>query len=230
MLQTVTMLQHCGQDVMSQLRLNIPNCRLLCVGGCIYMWVWGCVYICGCGCVCIYVGVGVCVYMWVWGVADWQLSYADLAVMCRELPAGHNAIVAIACYSGYNQEDSVMMNQSSIDRGFFRSMFFRCYFCPAASSWHQCSVSSVSDLHVMLLLLLTSFDLKHLEWTVTGICSTSKESLLVLVHEGCAHHHAEDGRDLTVHIACHSQNQHQCFTHVSCQHTVHNCLTLSALC
>lgn len=45
----------------------------------------------------------------------------------RELPAGHNAIVAIACYSGYNQEDSVMMNQSSIDRGFFRSMFFRSY-------------------------------------------------------------------------------------------------------
>ena len=47
------------------------------------------------------------------------------SVVCRELPAGHNAIVAIACYSGYNQEDSVMMNQSSIDRGFFRSMFFR---------------------------------------------------------------------------------------------------------
>lgn len=45
----------------------------------------------------------------------------------RELPAGHNAIVAIACYSGYNQEDSLMFNQSSIDRGFFRSMFFRSY-------------------------------------------------------------------------------------------------------
>ncbi|KAK9805346.1 hypothetical protein WJX73_004503 [Symbiochloris irregularis] len=45
----------------------------------------------------------------------------------RELPAGHNAIVAIACYSGYNQEDSMMMNQSSIDRGFFRSIFFRSY-------------------------------------------------------------------------------------------------------
>ncbi|KAK9814090.1 hypothetical protein WJX72_000515 [[Myrmecia] bisecta] len=45
----------------------------------------------------------------------------------RELPAGHNAIVAIACYSGYNQEDSTMFNQSSIDRGFFRSMFFRSY-------------------------------------------------------------------------------------------------------
>ncbi|KAF9611039.1 hypothetical protein IFM89_026390 [Coptis chinensis] len=45
----------------------------------------------------------------------------------RQLPAGINAIVAIACYSGYNQEDSVIMNQSSIDRGFFRSLFFRSY-------------------------------------------------------------------------------------------------------
>ncbi|KAJ5054087.1 uncharacterized protein L3040_000371 [Drepanopeziza brunnea f. sp. 'multigermtubi'] len=45
----------------------------------------------------------------------------------RELPAGQNAIVAIACYSGYNQEDSVIMNQSSIDRGIFRSLFYRAY-------------------------------------------------------------------------------------------------------
>ncbi|KAL3509905.1 hypothetical protein ACH5RR_029306 [Cinchona calisaya] len=45
----------------------------------------------------------------------------------RQLPAGINAIVAIACYYGYNQEDSVIMNQSSIDRGIFRSIFFRSY-------------------------------------------------------------------------------------------------------
>lgn len=43
------------------------------------------------------------------------------------LPAGINTIVAIACYSGYNQEDSTMMNQSSIDRGIFRSIFYRSY-------------------------------------------------------------------------------------------------------
>eukprot|EP00746_Dinoflagellata_sp_MGD_P158898 gnl/MRDRNA2_/MRDRNA2_86586_c0_seq2.p1 gnl/MRDRNA2_/MRDRNA2_86586_c0~~gnl/MRDRNA2_/MRDRNA2_86586_c0_seq2.p1 ORF type:complete len:969 (+),score=-1.87 gnl/MRDRNA2_/MRDRNA2_86586_c0_seq2:233-3139(+) len=45
----------------------------------------------------------------------------------RELPTGINAIVAIACYSGYNQEDSILMNQSSFERGLFRSISFRTY-------------------------------------------------------------------------------------------------------
>lgn len=45
----------------------------------------------------------------------------------KELPAGCNAIVAIACYTGYNQEDSIIGNQSSVDRGLFRSAFFRTY-------------------------------------------------------------------------------------------------------
>ncbi|KAJ3200082.1 DNA-dependent RNA polymerase II [Entophlyctis luteolus] len=45
----------------------------------------------------------------------------------RELPAGQNAIVCICCYSGYNQEDSLIMNQSSIDRGLFRSLYYRVY-------------------------------------------------------------------------------------------------------
>lgn len=45
----------------------------------------------------------------------------------RELPAGQNAVVAIACYSGYNQEDSVIMNQSAIDRGLFRSVYLRSF-------------------------------------------------------------------------------------------------------
>lgn len=45
----------------------------------------------------------------------------------RELPAGINAIVAILSYTGYNQEDSIIMSQSAIDRGLFRSVFYRSY-------------------------------------------------------------------------------------------------------
>jgi DNA-directed RNA polymerase II subunit RPB2 len=45
----------------------------------------------------------------------------------RELPSGINCIVAIMIYTGYNQEDSLILNQSAIDRGLFRSSYFRCY-------------------------------------------------------------------------------------------------------
>merc|ERR1712217_67790 len=50
----------------------------------------------------------------------------DYIQFCQ-LPAGNNAIVAIACYSGYNQEDSMIMNLSSVDRGLFRSISYRTY-------------------------------------------------------------------------------------------------------
>jgi len=45
----------------------------------------------------------------------------------NKMPAGINCIVAIMSYTGYNQEDSLIMNQSSIDRGLFRSFYFRSY-------------------------------------------------------------------------------------------------------
>lgn len=44
-----------------------------------------------------------------------------------KLPAGENVIVAIQCYTGYNQEDSVILNQSALDRGLFRSMKLKKY-------------------------------------------------------------------------------------------------------
>jgi len=40
---------------------------------------------------------------------------------CLDLPYGENAIVAVMSYNGYNQEDSMILNQSAIDRGIFRA-------------------------------------------------------------------------------------------------------------
>ena len=37
----------------------------------------------------------------------------------NDMPSGVNAIVAIATYTGFNQEDSVLLNQSAIERGLF---------------------------------------------------------------------------------------------------------------
>ena len=48
-------------------------------------------------------------------------------VHSNDLPSGQMPIVAIACYTGYNQEDSLIFNQSAIDRGLFKSSFFRTY-------------------------------------------------------------------------------------------------------
>ena len=44
-----------------------------------------------------------------------------------KLPYGINAVVAIASYTGYNQEDAVLLNKSSVDRGMFQSLYFRSY-------------------------------------------------------------------------------------------------------
>lgn len=39
-----------------------------------------------------------------------------------KLTAGENIIVAVCAYTGYNQEDSIIVNQSSIDRGLFSAI------------------------------------------------------------------------------------------------------------
>lgn len=45
----------------------------------------------------------------------------------QEMPFGMNAVVAIACYGGYNQEDSIIMNRSSVNRGLFRGLYYTMY-------------------------------------------------------------------------------------------------------
>jgi DNA-directed RNA polymerase II subunit RPB2 len=43
------------------------------------------------------------------------------------LPYGENAIVAITMYGGQNQEDSVVLNGSSLKRGMYRTMYWHSY-------------------------------------------------------------------------------------------------------
>jgi DNA-directed RNA polymerase II subunit RPB2 len=43
----------------------------------------------------------------------------------NKMPNGENLIVAIATYTGYNQEDSIILNKSSIERGMFNVSYFK---------------------------------------------------------------------------------------------------------
>ncbi len=45
----------------------------------------------------------------------------------NELPSGVNAIIAIMTHSGFNQEDSVMINKSALDRGLFVSTYYKAF-------------------------------------------------------------------------------------------------------
>ena len=45
----------------------------------------------------------------------------------NDMPGGCNVVVAISTYTGYNQEDSIIINKSALDRGLFCSSYYRTY-------------------------------------------------------------------------------------------------------
>ena len=47
----------------------------------------------------------------------------------EEIPYGENTIVAIMCYSGYNMEDSVLINEGALHRGLFNTTYYTTYEC-----------------------------------------------------------------------------------------------------
>jgi len=49
------------------------------------------------------------------------------------LPYGENPIVALMIYSGYNQEDSILLNDASLRRGMFNTTYFHSYDIPEAT-------------------------------------------------------------------------------------------------
>jgi DNA-directed RNA polymerase subunit B' len=53
----------------------------------------------------------------------------------EEYPEGHNIVVAITCFDGYNMNDAIVMNKSSVDRGLFRSFYFRTHDAIKKTYW-----------------------------------------------------------------------------------------------
>jgi len=45
----------------------------------------------------------------------------------QENPYGENSIVAIMCYTGYNVEDAVLINEGALKRGLFRTTYYSTY-------------------------------------------------------------------------------------------------------
>ena len=45
-------------------------------------------------------------------------------IQLNNIPSGSMVVVAIMCYSGYNQEDSILFNQGSLDRGLFGATIY----------------------------------------------------------------------------------------------------------
>jgi DNA-directed RNA polymerase subunit B' len=50
-------------------------------------------------------------------------------------PEGHNIVVAVMCHDGYNLNDAIVMNKSSVERGMFRSFYFRTYETTKKRYW-----------------------------------------------------------------------------------------------
>jgi DNA-directed RNA polymerase II subunit RPB2 len=66
------------------------------------------------------------------------------------MPYGENALVAITTYGGYNQEDSVMMNETSMKRGMFQTLYFHSY------KMEEDMIDPATQLHTEITNVLTS--------------------------------------------------------------------------
>lgn len=74
---------------------------------------------------------------------SYVLSYPQrqlVTTRCKEymynnvLTGGENLIVAIATWTGYNQEDSIIINKSAMERGMFNMTYFKCVIDKEASN------------------------------------------------------------------------------------------------
>lgn len=78
---------------------------------------------------------------------------------CNALPFGTNLVVAISMYSGFNQEDSVLLNRGAIDRGLFRSFYLKSLIIEEKK---RCTISSETISFIPETYQVKSFDYSKL--------------------------------------------------------------------
>ena len=85
----------------------------------------------------------------------------------EENPYGENAIVAIMCYTGYNVEDAILINEGALNRGLFRTTYYTTYEAHEESSKkgnvvvdkHFANIQSLPVVHG----LKPGYDYSHLD-------------------------------------------------------------------
>jgi len=74
------------------------------------------------------------------------------------MPYGENAIVAIGIYGGYNQEDSILINEASIKRGMYEISYYHSY------DESETMINEAAQLHTMIANVAT--DSKYRETVI----------------------------------------------------------------
>ena len=65
----------------------------------------------------------------------------------NDMPSGVNCIVAIACYTGFNQEDSVMLNYSAVQRGLFWATTYKTHSDEEKKQGYNCEKIGLPPLN-----------------------------------------------------------------------------------
>jgi DNA-directed RNA polymerase beta subunit len=79
----------------------------------------------------------------------------------NRVPNGENLIVAIATYSGYNMEDSIIMNKTSVERGMFNVTYYKSHIEQEEENKHDNERITFHNPH---RLLEASQPLHELKW------------------------------------------------------------------
>ena len=84
----------------------------------------------------------------------------------EQQPYGVNAIVAIMCYTGYNVEDAILINEGAVNRGIFRTTYYSMYEASEESAKVQGSMTNSYFANVTtknVSRLKPGYDYSHLD-------------------------------------------------------------------